>query len=188
MPYICNYTNINLNSKVIVFDTSKTSNRLKEIMIPYLFSKIDINLKNNKDNENIIIYIDEIWKYISLSNNQNIESIIYSLYKSIRKNKASIVSITQDITDLFMYQKGSFGKSILNNSAFKVFFKLEFADSEILKKLNIIDDKILNEMSRLDKKMAIITLNNNIVTVNIKSSDIERKIILGKKDEDFSSS
>ena len=87
-----------------------------------------------------------------------------------------------------MYQKGSFGKSILNNSAFKVFFKLEFADSEILKKLNIIDDKILNEMSRLDKKMAIITLNNNIVTINIKSSDIERKIILGKKDEDFSSS
>ena len=59
----------------------------------------------------------------------------------------------------------------------------------LFKKLDeLYDNKILNEMSRLDKKMAIITLNNNIVTINIKSSDIERKIILGKKDEDFSSS
>ncbi len=187
-PFFADYTNISNSSNIIVFDTSKSKADILEFSIFYLLNMIDIKLKDETRKNSILIYIDEIWKYITLKNVVDMEAIIYSLYKSIRKNNAGIVTITQDISDLFLYNEGSFGKSILNNSAFKIFFKLEFSDNEVLKKLNIINDLVLEEILRLEKRNAIMTLNNNIVSLNIKSNDIERKIILGSIDENISGS
>jgi type IV secretory pathway VirB4 component len=60
------------------------------------------------------------------------------LYKTIRKLNAAIVTITQDISDFFSKDMGIYGKSIFNNSFIKMFFKVEYSDSEILQKMRDI--------------------------------------------------
>ena len=101
------------------------------------------------------------------------------MYKSIRKNKASIVCITQDISDFFEIENGSYGKSILNNSEFKLFFKLEFSDSEIMEKLNVITKENLDKIVRLEKASMLLGFCNNTAILKVKASNYENEIIEG---------
>ena len=103
--------------------------------------------------------------------------IIFELYKTIRKKKASIVTITQDISDFFMYDGGSFGKGVLNNSAFKLFFKMEYNDKEILQKIVMKDKNIVEMMSNLQKGQAILGIKNDYVAINVKANKYEKKIL-----------
>lgn len=182
-----NYSNVDLFSSLI-FDTKNLSKKKINIVTYYLLKKISNYLSLIDFNNKVIIYIDEVWKYISNKEELDLADLICSLYKSIRKNNASIVTITQDISDFFSLNNGSYGKAILNNSEFKVFFKLEYSDTEILTKLNIITKDNLIDIARLEKGTMFLGFCNNITILKVKSSTYENKIIEGIKDEDFSSS
>lgn len=171
------YTNIDLNSRLILFNTMKQDN----VLIKYILEKISTYLKYSKTNQKTIIYIDEIWRYINNSSDKNIANVIFMLYKTIRKNNASIVTITQDISDFFSFKDGNYGKSILNNCCFKMFFKFDYLSSEILKKLGIINGIEIKELLKLDKGEVIISFKNNITTLNIKPSKYEMNLIEGDK-------
>ena len=182
-----NYSNVEFN-RSIVFNTSNLSKEKMEVITYYLLNKICKYIKNNKYVDNVIIYIDEIWKYLNVNNNLNISSLINMLYKSIRKNKSSIVTITQDISDLFSIDNGNYGKGILNNSEFKIFFKLEFSDTKILEHLNVITKENLINISRLEKGSMILGFCNNVSILRVKASNYEHKIIEGEVIDENSSS
>ncbi len=177
-----NYSNINLDTSV-VFDTSFLTYDKMKVVVSYLLNKINKYLRNNRLNNDVIIYVDELWKYINNDVNGNIAKLICSLYKSIRKNKASIVTITQDISDFFSINKGNYGKVILNNSEFKVFFKLEYSDSEVLSKLNVIAKDTLKDVSRLEKGSMLLGFCNNNTVLKVKASNYEDEIIEGENNE-----
>lgn len=165
-----------------IFDTSNLTdidNKKLYIASYYILNILLKYLKNNTYQKNVIIYIDEIWKYIINNKITDIAGIVTSLYKSIRKNKASIVTITQDISDFFELYGGSYGKNILNNSEFKIFFKLEYSDTEILSKLNIMNSDNLLEISRLEKANMLLGFCNNIAVLKIKASEYEKYLIEG---------
>lgn len=184
---LSNYSNIDILDS-LVFDTNRLDTDEMEVVTYYFLNTIVKYLKNNIYKDNVIIYIDEIWKYIKLNKNVNIASLINLLYKSIRKNKASIVTITQDISDLFSQENINYGKGILNNSEFKIFFKLEFSDRELLDKLNIMTRENLANIARLEKQTMLMGFLNNISMLKIKASNYEHKIIEGEiDDEDISS-
>lgn len=118
-----------------------------------------------------IIYIDEVWKYTV---NSKLAECILSFYKTIRKRNGSIVSITQDVTDLFKIQNGLYAKSILNNSAFKMIFKTEYKDEEIFKNLvKEMDNDYLN----LKKGEAYLLINRNSIPIKINANKFESRII-----------
>ena len=184
---LSNYSNISILDS-LVLDTNRLDTYEMEVITYYFLNTIVKYLKNNIYQENVIIYIDEIWKYIKLNKNVNIASLINLLYKSIRKNKASIVTITQDISDLFSQENINYGKGILNNSEFKIFFKLEFSDRELLEKLNIMTKENLASIARLEKQTMLMGFLNNISVLKIKASNFEHKIIEGEiENEDISS-
>ena len=80
------------------------------------------------------------------------------MYKTIRKRNASIISITQDISDFFEYKNGAYASSILNNSCFKVFFKTNFTTQ--IEKIEEFDiDK--SDVSTLKKGEAVFIVNGN---------------------------
>lgn len=166
--------------KTCIFDTSNlssTSSNKLYIASHYILTKLLMYLKNNSYSENVIIYIDEIWKYINKIT--DIAGIVSAMYKSIRKNNASIVTITQDISDFFSLNDGSYGKNILNNSEFKIFFKLEYSDTEFLSKLNIMTAQNLIEISRLEKGNMLLGFCNNIAHLKVNLSDYEKVLIEG---------
>ena len=111
LKFFNNYTNVELNNKLIVADVYELGEEnLKYGM--YLFTdlfwdKIKINRKNKK-----AIYLDEIWRLIGVTSNKEVASFIYKIFKTIRKYGGSGVAITQDISDLFSLEKGTYGKSI----------------------------------------------------------------------------
>lgn len=182
---ICNHTNIDKKSKLLVIDTSNLDDKALEIFTNYAFIRLNRYIEQRKPKS--IIYIDEVWKYIRLNKYFNLSNTIYSFYKSIRKNNSSIITITQDISDFFMYKNGIYGKSILNNAGFKVFFKFDYCDKEILEKLNVLKSTTLKNILRLNKTNCILMFSNNTVSLNIKSNKYEGELIEGVSNEDFNS-
>ena len=124
LKFFNNYTNIELNKKLIIADVYELGEENMKYGM-YLFTelfwdKIKINRKIKK-----AIYLDEIWRLIGITSNKEVAKFIYKIFKTIRKYGGSSVAITQDISDLFSLENGTYGKSILNNSSIKTFFSLE---------------------------------------------------------------
>ena len=91
-----------------------------------------------------LIYFDELWKCMGNKENSYVIENIYNMFKTLRKKKAGIIIISQDICDLFNVDDGNFGKSILNNTNMKVLFKMEWADVEIFERLFINSEISIN--------------------------------------------
>ena len=172
-PIFSNYTNINLLEKLLIIKTGDINDKTL-YLINYFLEQINYRIK--EDNKSLI-YIDEVWKYISSKDNFGLGKYIFELYKTIRKSKAGIITITQDISDIFSYDNGDYGKSILNNSAFKMFFKMSFTDINVLSKLSLLDENIIKNITRLDKGQALIVFLNNSFVINIKLNEYERDVI-----------
>lgn len=176
-----NYTNIDFFKGCVFNMNNLTNTNIKKLHIIsyYILNKLLNYLKNNCYNENLIINIDEIWKYIVKNKTTDVAGIVSALYKSIRKNNASIVTITQDISDFFNLDEGTYGKNILNNSEFKIFFRIEYSDTDFLSKLNVINKENLFQISRLEKGNMFLGFCNNIAFLKVKASDYEKEIIEG---------
>ena len=176
LSFFNHYTNIELNNKLIIADVYELGeDNLKYGM--YLFTelfwdKIKINRKNRK-----AIYLDEIWRLIGVTSNKYVASFIYKIFKTIRKYGGSGVAITQDISDLFSLENGTYGKSILNNSDIKTFFSLEEENIKILSE----NEKI--EIKSLKRGEALMLVGDDHILVKIESSEKEKELIEKKENE-----
>ncbi len=133
LNYFNKYTNIKIENKLIVADIYEVGEEnIKYAM--FLFIELFWDKIKQDREKNKTIYLDEIWKLIGVTSNKNVASFIYKIFKSIRKYGGSSVAITQDISDLFSLENGTYGKSILNNSELKIFFYLEKENINILEK------------------------------------------------------
>lgn len=180
IKFICSHTNIDKECKLFGVDLSDFKTSMSAIIIRYFINKEIEKLKFRKINNKFsLIYIDEVWKYINKNLENNISDVIFSLYKTIRKQGASIVLITQDISDLFMGENLDYAKSILNNSQFKLFFKLEYTDIEALKNISSIDKEDIVNISKLEKGNVYLMFNSNKVQIKIDASDYEIDLIKG---------
>lgn len=172
-------TNISLDNLLVVADISD----LGEKYLPYgmfLFSDIFWDrIKNNKENKKSI-YLDEIWKMIGVVSCSEVASFILAIFKTIRKYNGSAVSITQDISDLFSFQEGAYGRSILNNSSIKTFFSLEEGDIKILSKQVEISTKEQIEIRKLKKGECLMLVGNNHILTKIECSNKEKELIEGE--------
>lgn len=181
-PAISNTTNINYGNMLFLFDMSniqsENSNTFMQFFLDNISERLKYNSKSSIDiNGKTIIYIDEIWKYINNNYNNNLSQIIFEMFKSIRKQNASIITITQDISDFFKLDNGNYGKSILNNCSFKMFFKMNYEDSEILTKLNILNKNRQDVIASLDKAESYISLKDSQAILKIQSSNFEKSLI-----------
>lgn len=132
----------------------------------------------------MLIYIDEVWKFMSENIKENVCKKIAELYKTIRKKKAGIVIISQDIHDILRYENGTFGKSILNNSYTKLFFKMQYLDLNTLKEIGIYSEEVLSNIKKLLIGTACMNVGDVNFNIDIKTSEFEKKILGGKNNEE----
>ncbi|MDD2376574.1 MAG: DUF87 domain-containing protein [Clostridia bacterium] len=170
-------TTIDLSNKLIVFNLNKLNVKMTNILFKIILDEIIKRMTNS--NEKAIIYIDEVWKFIY--DNSFSAQQIFMLFKTIRKLNAGIVTITQDVCDFFSKDLGTYGKSIINNSFIKMFFKMEYTDSEILAKTGILNTYELSEITRLNKGSMLMLFQSNVINLNVKSNDYEDKLIRGNE-------
>ena len=173
-----------------VLEKDKRTKKFQIKLIPfvlkygmYLFTdlfwdKIKINRKNKK-----AIYLDEIWRLIGVTSNKEVASFIYKIFKTIRKYGGSGVAITQDVSDLFSLEGGTYGKSILNNSSIKNFFSLEEENIKVLSENINLSEKEKIEIKSLKRGEALMLVGDDHTLVKIEASEKEKELIEEKKNE-----
>ena len=182
LNFFNHHTNIELNNKLIIADVYELGeDNLKYGM--YLFTdlfwdKIKINRKNKK-----AIYLDEIWRLIGITSNKYVASFIYKIFKTIRKYGGSGVAITQDISDLFSLENGTYGKSILNNSNIKTFFSLEEENIKILSENVNLSEKEKIEIKSLKRGETLMIVGEDHILAKIEASEKEKELIEKKEKE-----
>jgi len=142
------------------------------LILEMLWEKIKKDRNTNK-----IIYLDEVWKLIGATSNKKTAGFVYEMFKTIRKYGGSAVAITQDISDLFNFEEGIFGKTLLNNSNFKVFFPLEEENIKFLETFVEVSPIEKIEIKSLKRGECLYMIGNEHVLAEIKSADFEKEVI-----------
>ena len=179
LKFFNNYTNIKIKNKLIVADVYELGEEnIKYSM--YIFTelfwdKIKINREEKK-----AIYLDEIWRLIGVTSNKNVAGFIYKIFKTIRKYGGSAVAITQDVSDLFSLENGTYGKSILNNSSIKSFFSLEEENINLLSEYTNITEKEKIEIKSLKRGESLMFVGDEHILTKIDSSNLEKEILSKK--------
>ena len=176
LNYFNKYTNIKIENKLIIADIYELGEENIKygmyIFIDLFWDLIKINRKKRK-----VIYMDEIWRLIGVTSNKDVAGFIYKIFKTIRKYSGSGVAITQDVSDLFSLDNGTYGKSILNNSNIKTFFCLEEENINILEKYAKLSEKEKIEIKSFSKGECLMFVGNDHILVKIDASDFEKNII-----------
>lgn len=177
LNFFNNYTNVELNNKLVIADVYDLGEEnLKYGM--YLF--IDLfwdKIKNNREIKKAI-YLDEVWRLIGVTSNKDVASFIYKIFKTIRKYGGSSIAITQDISDLFSLDEGTYGKSILNNSSNKIFFALEEENILILSKYTNLSEKEKIEIKSLKRGECLMFAGEEHILTKIDVADFEKENII----------
>ena len=180
MKFFNNYTNIKLDNELIVADIYDLGEEnLKYGMYILIDIFWDAVKKDRKEKK--AIYLDEIWRLIGVTSNKYVASFIYKIFKTIRKYGGSGVAITQDISDIFSLDNGTYGRSILNNSSIKTFFALEEENIKILCEYTNLSEKEKIEIKSLKRGECLMFVGEDHILTKIQSSEKEKEIIEGEK-------
>ena len=163
--------NTNLFCFVLKNKTGSEIRREVKLLLPKIKSLIT---------ENTLIYFDEVWKLIGKDNTQMVEEI-YNFFKTLRKRKAGIVAISQDIGDLFNIDNGNLGKSILNNSYTKVFFKMNYADIDKMRALSDGEYEVKNNIYKLSRGEAYVIQGESKFNLEVIANKHEKELIEKEK-------
>ena len=176
LKFFNNYTNIELYNKLIVADVYELGEENLKFGM-YLFTDLFWDKIKKDRNSKKAIYLDEIWRLIGVTSNKDVASFIYKIFKTIRKYGGSSVAITQDISDIFGLDDGTYGKSILNNSSIKTFFSLEEENIKILEQYTNLSEKEKIEIKSLKRGECLMFVGSEHILNKINVDDFERQII-----------
>ena len=171
-----NYTNIELNNKLIIGDIYELGEENIQFGM-YIFIELFWDKIKKDRNSRKIIYLDEIWRLIGITSNKETASFIYKIFKTIRKYGGEATAITQDVSDLFSLEEGAYGKSILNNSELKLFFSLEEENIKTLEKYININEKEKIEIKSLRKGESLFFVGQDHILTKINSDKFEKELI-----------
>ena len=178
MKFFNNYTNIEINNELIIADIYDLGEENIQYGM-YLFTDIFWDKIKENRNEKKAIYMDEIWRLIGVTSNKNVASFIYKIFKTIRKYGGSSVAITQDISDIFSLENGTYGKSILNNSSIKTFFSLEEENIKILSEYTNLSEQEKVEIKSLKRGECLMFVGEDHILTKTEKKIIEEN----KKDK-----
>lgn len=177
-PYI-NGDKSFIDKQLNIFDLSSNFGSDIVQVVIYILNEIELELRYaRKTDIKTVIAFDEIFKYIKTSEDDILISKILTLYKTIRKKHAAIITVTQDIEDFFGIKNGEYGKIVMNNSAFKFFFKLSYVDSGIMDKMSGLGKDVIKNIKKLPKSNTILNFLSNNIDIDIVASDKEKNIIM----------
>ena len=170
-------TNIEINDNLIIADIYELGEENLKYGL-FIFVELFWDLIKKDRNTKKAIYLDEIWRLIGVTSNKEVASFIYKIFKTIRKYGGSSVAITQDVSDLFSLEKGTYGKSIINNSSIKLFFSLEEENIKTLSEYSDLTEKEKIEIKSLKKGECLMYVGENHVLAKIESAEYEKEIIV----------
>lgn len=169
-------TNVDLTNRFIVFDLAELEGVMKSvgmfIVMDFLWSKIKENRTEKK-----AIFIDEGWQLIGASADCRAADFVYRIFKIIRGYGGAAIFATQDLSDLFAFQDGKYGKAIISNSKIKIVLGLEPQEAKSVQSALQLTQNEIRSVVNFDKGDALVCANSNKLPVYIRASELEHNLI-----------
>ena len=169
-------TNVCLDNKYTVLDISELTGDLLSVGMFVALDFVWDKAKENRTQEKAI-FIDECWQLIGASSNRQAAESVLELAKTVRGYGGSLVCATQDLNDFFALDDGKYGKGIINNSKTKILLNLEDEEAQRVQGLLHLSEAEVMEITHFERGNALISTNNNNISVEIKCSQLEKELI-----------
>lgn len=175
-------TNVNLDNKYTVLDISELTG---DLLTVGMFVALDFVWDKAKEDRTAekAIFLDEIWQLIGASSNRLAAEFVLEIFKIIRGYGGSAICATQDLNDFFALDDGKYGKGIINNSKTKVILNLEDEEAQRVQEILHLSEAETMAITHFERGSALISTNNNNVTVEFKASQLEKELITTDREE-----
>lgn len=175
-------TNVNLENKYTVLDISELTG---DLLTVGMFVALDFVWDKAKEDRTVekAIFIDETWQLIGASSNRLAAEFVLEIFKIIRGYGGSAICATQDLNDFFALEDGKYGKGIINNSKTKIILNLEDEEAMRVQTILHLSEAETMAITHFERGNALISTNNNNVTVEFKASDLEKDLITTDREE-----
>lgn len=175
-------TNVNLENKYTVLDISELTG---ELLTVGMFVALDFVWDKAKADRTVekSIFIDETWQLIGAASNRLAAEFVLEIFKIIRGYGGSAICATQDLNDFFALEDGKYGKGIINNSKTKIILNLEDEEATRVQSLLHLSEAETMAITHFERGNALISTNNNNVTVEFKASELEKDLITTDREE-----
>lgn len=169
-------TNVSLDNKYTVLDISELTGDLLTVGMFLVLDFVWDKAKENRTAEKAI-FIDECWQLIGASSNRQAAEFVLEIFKVIRGYGGSAVCATQDLNDFLALDDGKYGKGIINAAKTKILLNMENEEAQRVKSILHLSEAEVMEITHFERGSGLISTNNNNVTVEIKSSQLEKELI-----------
>ena len=169
-------TNVDLHSDFIVLDTSGAKQQDISPCTYIATSFVKDEMSRSRMQKKAII-ADELWKIAGDSENTQAADFALELVKTIRGYNGIFISATQNTIDYFALQDGKFGKSLLNNSRFKMLLQMEEAEAMELKDKLGLSEEETRQIVRSSRGQGLLCIGSNRIPLTIISTPTEYDLI-----------
>lgn len=175
-------TNVNLDNKYTVLDISELTG---DLLTVGMFVALDFVWDKAKEDRTVekAIFIDETWQLIGASSNRLAAEFVLEIFKIIRGYAGAAICATQDLNDFFALDDGKYGKGIINNSKTKIVLNLEDEEAQRVQDILHLSEAETMAITHFERGNALISTNNNNVTVEFKASQLEKELITTDREE-----
>lgn len=175
-------TNVNLDNKYVVLDISELTGDLLTVGMFVALDFVWDKAKEDRTKEKTI-FVDETWQLIGANSNRLAAEFCLEIAKIIRGYGGSAVFATQDPSDFFALDDGKYGKGIINNSKTKIILNLEDEEAQRIQSILNLSEAEVMAITHFERGNGLISTNNNNITVEFKSSQLEKELITTDRHE-----
>ena len=177
-------TNVDLSNKYTVLDISELTGS-SDLLTVGMFVALDYVWDKAKENrtEEKAVFVDEVWQLIGASSNRLAAEFVLEIAKVIRAYSGAGIFATQDLNDFFALDDGKYGKGIINNCKTKIILNMEDEEAQRVKNILHLSETEVMNITHFQRGNGLISTNNNNITVEFKSSTLEKELITTDRQE-----
>lgn len=178
-----NYTNIDLNNDITVFNISKIQDledNIKKALYYNLLNYCWEQITNNKrKNEKTFLVVDEAHLMLD-SRIKDTMITLKTISKRCRKYNANLMIITHSLIDMLDNELRKEGQGILENANFKILLGTDGKNLEESKEIFKLTEQELDILSLKKKGSGIFIAGSMKTPINFKILKYEKEYVVGK--------
>lgn len=173
-------TNVNLDNRIICYDTLDLGKQLKSIgMLIMLDSILNRVMENRKNGKRTWVYIDEIYLFFA---NEYSSAFLSESWKRFRKYGALATGITQNVSDCL---QSHMARTMFSNSEFLILLNQASTDRMDLARLFNISETQMGYITDTQAGRGLLKVKNSLVPfINEFPKDTELYQLMTTKPED----
>lgn len=169
-------TNVDLTNKYIVLDISELKGKMLPVGMMIALDYVWDTVKSDRTKRKMI-FLDELWRLVGGTANRLVAEFCLEVFLIGRGYGAGACGALQNLSALFDFEGGQYGRAILNNCKTKIILNLEPEEAEYVKDVLKLSHSEIRSITQFERGEALLASNSNKVPVIIKISDTEKRMI-----------